>query len=130
MNECNHSSICQNGFKSFALSYKDGADDDDDDNDDGDDDDDDDDINRKAALETPFTSIRLPHAFLAHKRLQGSKNNSTPQRWKNIINFVFFCIWIHWSLKKRKMLKNERLIFLLHPICPMPWFIKTGDHLL
>ena len=102
----------------------------DDDNDDGDDDDDDDNINRKAALETPFTSILLPHAFLAHKRLQGSKNNSTPQRWKNIINFVFFCIWIHWSLKKRKMLKNERLIFLLHPICPMPWFIKTGDHLL
>ena len=64
-----------------------GDDDDDDDDDDGEDDDDDDDddnINRKAALETPFTSILLPHAFLAHKRLHGSKNNSTQQRRKNI----------------------------------------------
>ena len=101
MNECNHSSICQNGFKSFALSYKDGADDDDDDGD-GDEDDDDDNINRKAALETPFTSIRLPHAFLAHKRLQGSKNNSTPQRWKNIINFVFFLYLDPLVIEKKK----------------------------
>ena len=50
--------------------------------DDDDDDDDDDNINRKAALETPFTSILLPHAFLAHKRLHGSKNNSIQQRRK------------------------------------------------
>ena len=102
MNECNHSSICQNDFKSFALSYKDDADDDGDDNDGDDDDDDDDNINRKAALETPFTSILLPHAFLAHKRLQGSKNNSTPQRWKNIINFVFFLYLDPLVIEKKK----------------------------
>ena len=58
MNECNHSSICQNGFKSFALSYKDDADDDGDDNDGDDDDDDDDNINRKAALK-----LHLPQSY-------------------------------------------------------------------
>ena len=85
MNECNLSSICQNSFNSFVL-FNDGGHDGDDGDSDDDDDDDEDNINRKAALETQFTSILLPHALLAQKRLHGSKNNSTQQRAREIFS--------------------------------------------